>query len=55
MLSIYAQYWERRGNMVYGEDRGPGMAPLIKECENAREAQRVVDEHNAKLRPEETA
>lgn len=43
---INRQRWERRGSMVYGEDRGPGTAPFIAEYPTAEEAQRVVDEHN---------
>lgn len=50
MKPVEAQWWERRGTMVYGEDRGPGTAPLVMECATPEEAQRVVDEHNAGLR-----
>lgn len=46
---VELQWWERRGTMVYGEDRRPGTAPLISEHASVDEAQRVVDEHNAAL------
>jgi hypothetical protein len=54
------QYWERRGAAVYGEDKGPGTAPLIIELhENGLavteirrltdEIQQAVDHHNGML------
>jgi hypothetical protein len=31
--------WERRGTMVYGEDRGPGTAPYLGTFKRAEDAQ----------------
>lgn len=33
---------ERRGSMVYGEDRGPGTAPHIADCASIEQARRIV-------------
>ena len=43
-------FFERRGNMVYGEDKGPGTAPFFAECENVETAAiivRAVNSHAA--------
>lgn len=36
------EWFERRGNMVYGEDKGPGSAPCIATCKGADDANTVV-------------
>lgn len=48
---IREQYWERRGNRVYGESRTrhPETAPLIAKCESYIQAQIIVDIHNSML------
>lgn len=35
-------HFERRGNMVYGEDTGPGTAPFIAECAEVPQAEFIV-------------
>lgn len=36
------EWFERRGNMVYGEDNGPGTAPHIATCKTANDANTMV-------------
>lgn len=56
-----SECWERRGTAIYGEDRGPGTAPLIADlhCDTvesaAEKAQKIVDAHNSAPAPTESA
>ena len=47
------EWWERRGNAVFSEDRGPGTARHIRDCTSVTEAEREVrtnnDAYNAEL------
>jgi len=40
------EWFERRGTMVYSEDRGPGTARLIRECSSVTEAESEVRRNN---------
>lgn len=47
------EWWERRGTMIFSEDRGPGTARHIRDCTSVTEAEREVrtnnDAYNAEL------
>lgn len=40
------EWWERRGMMIFSEDRGPGTARHIRDCTSVTEAEREVRTNN---------